>query len=400
MSFKITRPSAAGKRLFCLLFSAVLLISALSGCKKGEVSPPGESSASSVTGESTEKPSEKKSTTASAESTEKPSEEKSTTASAESTEKPSEPSENTTSKTDAEAKQIKKAKKIAKQRIGSDVDLALWYIKQAKDDGSKVSFPYEGGKTAYSTLNRAQKKLYNEMLPKVQQLLPFEYTAKEHGYTVLDNVLNAATAIGRDHPECEIYFDIEEVFEGDTTTALRASYFLPGDPDSKSTKNIKALKKELQIFEEECNLIVSSIPESFSTYDKYRYLAALISIRTTYDNDFEGGKKTSTAYGAIQGPCAICQGYSTAFEYLCKKADLWCKRVEGISQGVSHAWNLVKLESGTYHVDVTWADSDMNAILDSGWQSYFMLTQEEILFDHEIDDGTVATGTPLIEAAG
>lgn len=59
---------------------------------------------------------------------------------------------------------------------------------------------------------------------------------------------------------------------------------------------------------------------------------------------------------------------------------------------MSHAWNLVKLESGTYHVDVTWADADDNKLLDAGWQSCFMLTQDEILVDHEIDDGTVATG--------
>ena len=102
-----------------------------------------------------------------------------------------------------------------------------------------------------------------------------------------------------------------------------------------------------------------------------------------------------TAYGAIQGPVAICQGYSTAFEYLCRKANLWCKQVSGVSQGVSHAWNLVKLKGGTYHVDVTWADSDLNLTLDEGWQRYFMLTQTEILEDHEIDDGTVATGKSL-----
>jgi len=28
-----------------------------------------------------------------------------------------------------------------------------------------------------------------------------------------------------------------------------------------------------------------------------------------------------------------------------------------------------------------------------GWHDYFMLTQEQILLDHEITDGTVASGT-------
>lgn len=41
---------------------------------------------------------------------------------------------------------------------------------------------------------------------------------------------------------------------------------------------------------------------------------------------------------------------------------------------------------------MTWADTDGNTPLDPAWQSYFMLTQEEILLDHQMDDGTVATG--------
>lgn len=291
--------------------------------------------------------------------------------------------------------QMEEARALAKKRIQSDIDLALEYVKQDLNNGSAVCYPYEADNTEYSGLNSTQKQLYDEMLPKIESLIPFEYSAEEYGYDVLDNVLMASAALCVDHPECELYFDIEEVIDGDTTTALRSLYFLPSDPDTKSVGDTSAVKEELRIFDMECNLIVESIPKSFSTYDKYRYLAAVISIRTTYDDDFTGGKKTSTAYGAIEGPVAICQGYSRAFEYLCKKADLWCKTVGGVSQGEAHAWNLVKLESGTYHVDITWADSDWNAPLDDGWHRYFMLTQEQILSDHEIDDGTVATGTPL-----
>lgn len=110
----------------------------------------------------------------------------------------------------------------------------------------------------------------------------------------------AASALCRDHPEYENYFDIEEVVEGDRTTALRACYFLPYDATGAAA-DTKQIKEEMQIFEEECHLIVSAIPKTFSTYDKYRYLAAVISLRTTYDNDSVGGKPSATAYGAIEG---------------------------------------------------------------------------------------------------
>lgn len=360
-----------------LLLAAVLFLTVFSGCRKEPGPSPGKETSSALSAETTKQQETKQQTA---------SEAASFSSLAGTTLAPS---------TSAAALQKSSARKAAEKRIKSDVDLALWYVKENKRSGSKVSFPYEKGNTAYSGLSKAQKELYNEMLPKVKELTAFEYTAKKDGYTTLDNVLVASSALCKDYPEYELYFDIKEVFSGDMTTGLKSVYSLPGDSDAKNVKNTAKIKKELEIFEEECNLIVESIPKSFSTYDKYRYLAAVISIRTAYDNDFEGGKPTMTAYGAIQGPVAICQGYSTAFEYLCRKANLWCKQVSGVSQGVSHAWNLVKLKGGTYHVDVTWADSDLNLTLDEGWQRYFMLTQTEILEDHEIDDGTVATGKSL-----
>ena len=290
-------------------------------------------------------------------------------------------------------------KEAAQARVEDSIKLALQYVRENPVSGSMVSYPYDQNDLAYSALDKEQKKLYDEMLPKVQKLVSFEYTAKEHGYEVLDNVLIAAAALCKDHPECEIYFDISEVLDGDTTTALRALYYFPNDPNAAPVTDTAAVKNEVQIFEEECNLIVAAIPQDFSTYDRYRYLATVISIRTGYDYTFTGGKQLANAYGAIEGGLSICQGYSTGFAYLCRKANLWCKLVSGNSRNESHAWNLVKLESGTYHVDVTWADADQNIPLDAGWQSYFMLTQEEILTDHEIDDGTVATGTPLSESS-
>lgn len=380
------------RKVLPLLLLLLLLVSLLTGCRRVSTLP----SDTPVPEKNTEQPVNPPEKNQAPETPEPPP--------AEETAPPAEPDEKTTSPAEppqdgpqADARLQAEAETLAKERMQSDIDLALWCVQEARDGGSAVSFPYEAGPSAYAGLDRAQRKLYDEMLPRIQSLTPFAYTAAEHGYGVLDNAFTAAAALCADHPECALYFDIDEVFDGDTTTALRSSYFLPSDPDAKNTDDTDTLKQELRVFDAECDLIVQSMPSDFSTYDKYRYLAAVISLRTSYDNDFTGGKKTSTAYGAIHGPVAICQGYSLAFEYLCRKADLWCRTVSGVSMGEAHAWNLVRLDSGTYHVDITWADSDFNATLDQGWHRYFMLTQEQILTDHEIDDGTIATGTPLHE---
>lgn len=295
--------------------------------------------------------------------------------------------------TPTESQTEPQTKSAAQLRLEEYIQTAIKCVRENPVDGwsSEVRYPYDESNTAYSELSDEQKALYDEMLPKVRDMEPFEYSAEKFGYDVLDNVLIAASALCKDHREYEIYFDIEDVVDGDMTTALRARYFLPSDPNSGSADTEK-IKKEVQAFEDNSDLIVAVMPKDFNTYDKYRYLAAVISPITNYDYTLVGGKSAATAYGAIELGMCICQGYSTGFEYLCRKADLWCAQVSGVSQGVSHAWNLVKLERGTYHVDVTWADADDNKLLDAGWQSYFMLTQDEILVDHEIDDGTVATG--------
>lgn len=287
-------------------------------------------------------------------------------------------------------------KKEALERVSDDIEFAGDIIESTKFSGSQVTYPYEGGDDdAYKQLTDKQKKLYDEILPKVRKIEDFTYTAEEHGYDTLDDLLIVMGALNQDHPELELYFLISEVIDGDMTTALTSHYFMPGGGDVTTAEQKDKLRHELEVFDAECDAIVAGMPEGLSTYDKYRYLAVVISLRTTYDYDSVGGTQIGTAYGAIEGGHSICQGYSRGFEYLCKKANLWCKTVSGESRNVSHAWNLVRLESGTYHVDVTWSDGYDIPPDGLDWFDYFMLTQDEILIDHDIEDGTVATGTHI-----
>lgn len=287
-------------------------------------------------------------------------------------------------------------KKEALGRVSDDIEFATDIIENTKFSGSQVTYPYERKQDeSYSKLTDAQKKLYDEILPKVQRIEDFTYSAEEYGYSTLDDLLVVMGALNEDHPELELYFLISEVIDGDTTTALQSHYFMPSGGDVKTKEQKDELRHELAVFDAECDAIVAGMPEGLSAYDQYRYLAVMIALRTTYDYGMDGGVQIGTAYGAIEGGLSICQGYSRGFEYLCKKADLWCETVVGLSRNVSHAWNLVRLESGTYHVDVTWSDGSDIPPDGLDWFDYFMLTQDEILIDHDIDNGTVATGTHI-----
>lgn len=282
-------------------------------------------------------------------------------------------------------------KREALARVEDDIKTAADIVRETRFDGSTVTYGYEAT-SEYAELTDRQKELYDEILPKVQKIEDFTYTAAEYGYDTLDDLLIVMGALNSDHPELELYFSIADVDDGDMTTALRSCYSMPAGEEVKTDKQKAKLRRELEIFDAECDAAVDAMPEGLSAYDKYRYLAVFVSLRTTYDYDAVGGNQIATAYGAIQGGLSICQGYSRGFEYLCQKADLWCRTVSGESRETSHAWNLVKLEGGTYHVDVTWCDGGDIPADGLDWFDYFMLTQDEILSDHQIDDGTVATG--------
>ena len=180
--------------------------------------------------------------------------------------------------TPTESQTEPQTKSAAQLQLEEYIQTAIQCVRENPVDGwsSEVSYPYDKSNTVYSELSDEQKALYDEMLPKVRDMEPIEYSAEKYGYDVLDNVLIAASALCKDYPEFEIYFDIEEVVDGDMTTALRALYFLPSDPNAGSADREK-VKKEVQTFENDSDLIVAAMPRDFSTYDKYRYLAAVIS---------------------------------------------------------------------------------------------------------------------------
>ncbi len=270
-------------------------------------------------------------------------------------------------------------------RIDPIIDEAVLIMDTVRqDDLSPVTFNFEK-RLEYDTLNEEEKALYDEMILKVRAFEPFSYSADEYGYDVLDRVLIVFGAIITDWPELENYFIINDVLEGNMTAALESRYFMPWDA-MQEPASIDALREETALFDAVCRRIVERMPEGLSAYDQYRYLAAVISLATDYDYAFADGWQNRTAYGSIVSGYSICQGYSIGFMTLCRKAGLWCVTVSGMAgENEGHMWNMVKLDTGDYHVDITWSDG--RGMPDSAeWLSCFMLTEDEILVDHMIDD--------------
>ena len=129
------------------------------------------------------------------------------------------------------------------------------------------------------------------------------------------------------------------------------------------------------------------MPEGLTAYDKYYYLAAFLSERVFYD---DRPANCFTAYGALVGGRAVCEGYSTAYVLLCRRAGLWCAYRTGKPDGGSHIWNMIKLESGIYNVDVTWCDGE-GSPESRRWYDYFVKSDAEFE-SHSPTSGVASTG--------
>ena len=92
-----------------------------------------------------------------------------------------------------------------------------------------------------------------------------------------------------------------------------------------------------------------------------------------------------TTYGALVNGKAVCEGYSRAMQLLCDEVGIPCGLVYGSSRGEGHMWNLINLDDGWYHLDVTWDDDESNGVVS---HRYFNVTKSDIIFqsDHIISD--------------
>ncbi len=96
-----------------------------------------------------------------------------------------------------------------------------------------------------------------------------------------------------------------------------------------------------------------------SDYDKLKYFHDTIINGCMYD---ALAPDAHTAYGALCGGRAVCDGYAKAFQLLCEKANIASLPVYGKSINTTdgttedHIWNKVSCGGEWFVVDVTWDD--------------------------------------------
>lgn len=295
---------------------------------------------------------------------------------------------------------------------------AVDYVNAHRISGSPETEPFTGV-NLFRNLSHTETMIYENLLVSAKNFTDYSFSVADE-----DTLGRIRNALLTDHPELEIYFDVEVIDnQGSDGSAgssdggrssggrdsggrdsggsddrtgsgikAKAVFF---DPDSRyygPTNDIEALKDKVEAFNTVVDYVVSRIPSDFSAIDKYRVLAIYESINTQYlmmENE-EIPRYTMNAFGSIVNGYSICQGYTIGFEYLCRAANLDCRRLtNGKTDDNMHYWDIVTVEGETYFVDVTWSDTSVSYYTDEGWKVWFMFTSDE---HHIASDGTVTTG--------
>ncbi len=242
-----------------------------------------------------------------------------------------------------------------------------------------------------SRLTKEHQKIYDEFLAKIRKYEEFivDFKAVEYDFETFHKIVDA---IYDDFPEIRLYLSTDESIREDIYNGeprfIEVSYEYVWLVEDEFSPEI--MDNYLSQMDKVCDEIISRMPSKASKKEQYDFLGREICLRTEYV-DKSDSEIPDWAWCYMNGPFldgeGVCQAYAYAYQYLCHRAGLWCVTVSGDC----HCWNIVQLENGdTYHVDLTWADSSIQ------FEDYFLLTQEEIEFDHIPAEGEwVATGKPL-----
>lgn len=94
--------------------------------------------------------------------------------------------------------------------------------------------------------------------------------------------------------------------------------------------------------------------------EKAKVLYDWIILHTEYDKSY--GNESFNGYGQIVNQKAVCQGYASTFNYMCKLIGLDVYGISGTAGSTSsnsekHIWTVAILDGQKVHIDATWGDA-------------------------------------------
>ena len=250
---------------------------------------------------------------------------------------------------------------------------------------------YLAQRAGYHSLPENLQKLYEELLVCASTMKNvaennglYPIREAEHGSELTDDeILQTVSALRNDNPQM---FWISNQYSytvtpGKTSVQL-FSWIAPEEAEQMREELWTAVGNILDEMNQEADV-----------FNQELYLYRSLAESCEFDNAAAENTaywKAYTAYGAICGGDAVCEGYSRGMQLLLSCVGIPCRLVDGTAGGDRHMWNLVLLDGEWYHLDAAWSDYEVAP----GYE-YFNVTDEKILQDHIIS----TTGLPKCTSA-
>ncbi len=233
----------------------------------------------------------------------------------------------------------------------------------------------------YSRLTREEKSAYKKIYAAMQN---HESTVTINGFERKD-VQELMTAINLDNPQL-FYVDFNYAVKSDLLSqTIELNYIYNKSDTAVLTEKVKNV----------CNKILSKVTGK-TEFEKELSLHDILVRNVLYDdvakNDIlKFHARSNTILGVLFCKKAVCEGIAKTFKFLLNALNIKCVVVKGeaideltgrMEPDVFHAWNIVKIDGASYHIDLTW---DINISTKSIVRhEYFNLTDSDIGFDHVI----------------
>ncbi|MCM1286438.1 MAG: hypothetical protein NC213_09520 [Acetobacter sp.] len=235
-------------------------------------------------------------------------------------------------------------------------------------------------KLFYETLNEDEKKVYDKIYKCTAALAPKVYISTDFSG---DDVFRIFVYMLNDHPE------IFWCFGG-------GSFSSDGWLEPEYSCSKEKAKEETELINSKAQEIIKSLYAEGDDYSKALAVFEYISKNTAYDND-EAEKitesddvlnyKSHSIAGVFLNSCAVCSGYSKAYQYLLEMVGISSAYISGTSLNNHHAWLVININGDNYYSDVTWGDQyEPDASSKFIDHYYFIMDRDQLLRDHKFDE--------------